>query len=126
MVKGYTNWEGDTLSALLLGLVEFSKPAGVDHSAEFQTKRSSRGSVGLFLVLLILTDRVRWVSLLHRTFRAIYSNMMFVLRSNPPVTQYTFPKDAGAAARENICRAPGPGQYNLPTGVGKQVCCRYT
>lgn len=38
-----------------------------------------------------------------------------------PFTQYTFPKDVGAAARENTCRAPGPGQYNLPTGVGKQV-----
>ncbi|CAN0180082.1 unnamed protein product, partial [Laminaria digitata] len=35
--------------------------------------------------------------------------------------KYTFPKDAGAAARENTCRAPGPGQYNLPAGVGKQV-----
>lgn len=36
--------------------------------------------------------------------------------------QYTFSKDAGAAIRENVVRAPGPGRYNIHPGVGKQVC----
>jgi len=39
-----------------------------------------------------------------------------------PATQYTFPKDVGAAVRENVVRAPGPGHYNIHPGVGKQVC----
>lgn len=39
-----------------------------------------------------------------------------------PATQYTFPKDIGAAVRENVVRAPGPGHYNMHPGVGKQVC----
>ena len=36
--------------------------------------------------------------------------------------QYTFSKDVGAAVRENVARAPGPGHYNMHPGVGKQVC----
>lgn len=39
--------------------------------------------------------------------------------------QYTFPKDTGAAVRENVVRAPGPGRYNIHPGVGKQVCNKY-
>eukprot|EP00752_Nemacystus_decipiens_P001845 g1779.t1 len=35
--------------------------------------------------------------------------------------KYTFPKDTGAAVRENVVRAPGPGHYNIHPGVGKQV-----
>ncbi|CAM9167508.1 unnamed protein product, partial [Sphacelaria rigidula] len=35
--------------------------------------------------------------------------------------KYTFPKDVGPTAREKGHRAPGPGHYNIPTGVGKQV-----
>ncbi|CAM9878470.1 unnamed protein product [Ascophyllum nodosum] len=39
----------------------------------------------------------------------------------PWSTQYTFPKDSDADRRNSRHQTPGPGQYNLPTGVGKQV-----
>lgn len=41
--------------------------------------------------------------------------------ARPSLLQYTFPKDVGAAAREKRHLAPGPGHYNIPPGVGKQV-----
>lgn len=37
-------------------------------------------------------------------------------------SQYSFPKDLGPSTRDKGHRAPGPGHYNIPCGVGKQVC----
>lgn len=100
-----------------------SKPAIVDNSAELRT--------GIYVLLRVCGNIISLALILGESSVFVCYSARFVLfqhdavlRSNPGVTQYTFPKDAGAAARENVCRAPGPGQYNLPTGVGKQVCCR--
>lgn len=100
-----------------------SKPAIVDNSAELRT--------GIYVLLRLCGNIISLALILGESSVFVCYSARFVLfqhdavlRSNPGVTQYTFPKDAGAAARENVCRAPGPGQYNLPTGVGKQVCCR--
>lgn len=104
-----------------------SKPAAVDNSAKLRTGICTPQVVRKYY-LYCLHSSGDESSVLSATYSArfvLFQHDAVFRCSNPAVTQYTFPKDAGAAARENICRAPGPGQYNLPTGVGKQVCCTF-